>query len=121
MKRIGKWSFMGTKIEELKIPRNVEIIEEKAFHKCERLKRVEIEKESQLYMIDDFAFSECSSLTSFQIPPKMREIKRKTFEGNSKLTNITIEEGIWNCAPPSLRTQSGTEHPHVLYNTVSVE
>ena len=72
---------MGTQIEELFIPRNVQRIEEKAFHQCQYLKSVIFEEDSQLVTFDDFSFSECVSLTSFQIPQNVRNFNRKSFQG----------------------------------------
>ncbi len=44
--------------------------------------------------IDDFAFSDCSSLTSITIPDSVTSIGERAFSGCSSLTSITIPDGV---------------------------
>ncbi|MEE0990706.1 MAG: leucine-rich repeat domain-containing protein, partial [Paludibacteraceae bacterium] len=43
--------------------------------------------------IGDYAFFDCTSLTSVEIPSSVTEIGNSAFEGCSSLTSIVVEEG----------------------------
>ena len=81
----------------IEIPASVETIEKKAFMHCSSLATVTFEKGSQLKTIAgdsyDGAFSDCTALTSIEIPASVETIEATAFCYCSKLTTITFEKG----------------------------
>ena len=93
-------AFTGcTSLISIEIPASVETIGQAAFKNCSKLASVTFEEGSQLKTIDgDFgdgtgAFSDCTSLTSIEIPASVEIIGKAAFKGCSKLANVTFEEG----------------------------
>ena len=103
----GAFSYC-TALTSIEIPASVETIEAAAFKGCSSLATVTFENGSQLKTIgggysssshfgtySDYygAFSDCSSLTSIEIPASVETIEATAFKGCSKLTTITFEKG----------------------------
>lgn len=86
----------------IEIPTSVETIEAAAFKGCSKLATVTFEKGSQLKTIGGGyyssyyhgAFSDCSSLTSIEIPASVETIEAAAFKGCLALAKITFEKGI---------------------------
>ena len=98
LKTIGNNAYYRcTSLTSIEIPASVETIEKKAFMHCSSLATVTFEKGSQLKTIAgdsyDGAFSDCSSLTSIEIPASVETIEATAFKRCSKLTTITFEKG----------------------------
>ena len=81
----------------IEIPASVETIEKKAFMHCSSLATVTFEKGSQLKTIAgdsyDGAFSDCTALTSIEIPASVETIEATAFYCSSKLATVTFEKG----------------------------
>ena len=103
----GAFSYC-TALTSIEIPASVETIGASAFKRCSKLATVTFEKGSQLKTIgggysssshfgtySDYygAFSDCSSLTSIEIPASVETIEATAFKRCSKLTTITFEKG----------------------------
>ena len=103
----GAFSYC-TALTSIEIPASVETIGASAFKRCSKLATVTFEKGSQLKTIgggysssshfgtySDYygAFSDCSSLTSIEIPASVETIEATAFRICSKLTTITFEKG----------------------------
>ena len=79
----------------------METIESTAFKRCTALTTVTFEKGSQLKTIEggdifsDYygAFSDCTSLTSIEIPASVETIGSTAFERCTALTTVTFEKG----------------------------
>ena len=77
------------------------MIEARAFKGCSSLKTVTFEKGSQLKTIGgnynnpnyNGAFSDCTALTSIEIPASVETIEKVAFSGCSKLATVTFEKG----------------------------
>ena len=87
-----------TALTSIKIPASVKTIEEAAFKGCSSLATVTFEKGSQLKTIggDSYssgAFSDCTALTSIEIPASVETIETSAFRGCSKLATVTFEKG----------------------------
>ena len=93
---IGRFAFLGCKLSRIEIPSAVKFIGEGAFQYCGSLHTVfhmNGVSQSLLTTISDEAFWGCSSLTSFEIPANVTEIKPNTFRG-SGLTQIVIPDQV---------------------------
>ena len=103
----GAFSYC-TALTSIEIPASVETIGASAFKRCSKLATVTFEKGSQLKTIgggysssshfgtySDYygAFSDCSSLTSIEIPASVETIEATAFKRCSKLTTVTFEKG----------------------------
>ena len=91
----------GCCITSIVIPANVKMIEARAFKGCSSLKTVTFEKGSQLKTIGgnynnpnyNGAFSDCTALTSIEIPASVETIEKVAFLSCSKLATVTFEKG----------------------------
>ena len=98
---IGEAMFYKSGLESIVIPIGVETIETSAFQACSSLRTVTFEEGSQLKTIGGGyngltylgAFSDCTSLTSIEIPASVEIIGEAAFKGCSKLANVTFEKG----------------------------
>ncbi|MCH5335471.1 MAG: leucine-rich repeat protein [Alistipes sp.] len=95
-----------TSLVSIEIPANVEIIGMSAFRKCSSLSTVTFEKGSKLKTFDggqshsigagsDYAcgaFTDCTSLTTIEIPASVETIGVGTFKGCTSLTTVTFEK-----------------------------
>ena len=98
LKTIGNNAYYRcTSLTSIEIPASVETIEKKAFMHCSSLATVTFEKGSQLKTIAgdsyDGAFSDCSSLTSIEIPASVETIGKEAFYKCSSLATVTFEKG----------------------------
>mgnify|MGYP000130340663 CR=1 FL=1 len=98
LKTIGNNAYYRcTSLTSIEIPASVETIEKKAFMHCSSLATVTFEKGSQLKTIAgdsyDGAFSDCTALTSIEIPASVETIEATAFNYSSKLATVTFEKG----------------------------
>ena len=87
-----------TALTSIEIPASVETIEAAAFKGCSSLATVTFEKGSQLKTIGGGssyygAFSDCTALTSIEIPASVETIEAAAFKGCSSLATVTFENG----------------------------
>ena len=99
---IGSSAFWGcTSLTAIEIPASVTTIGKSAFKGCSSLAIVTFEKGSQLKTIAGGysssyyygAFSDCTALTTIEIPASVETIEAAAFKGCSKLTTVTFEQG----------------------------
>ena len=102
LKTIGNNAYYRcTSLTSIEIPASVETIEKKAFFHCSKLTTITFEKGSLLKTIGGGyyssyyhgAFSDCSSLTSIEIPASVETIEATAFSDCSKLATVTFEKG----------------------------
>ena len=95
-------AFLGcSSLTSIEIPASVETIEATAFKRCSKLTTVTFEKGSQLKTIGGGysssyyhgAFSDCSSLTSIEIPASVETVEAAAFSDCSQLATVTFEKG----------------------------
>ena len=89
-----------TALTSIEFPASVETIEAAAFMRCSKLATVTFEKGSKLKTIGGSyasyyygAFSNCTALTSIEIPASVETIKAAAFMRCSKLATVTFEKG----------------------------
>ena len=96
----GAFSYC-TALTSIEIPASVETIGASAFKGCSKLATVTFEKESQLKTIGGGysepnyygVFSDCTALTSIEIPASVETIEAAAFKGCSSLATVTFENG----------------------------
>lgn len=76
----------------INFPTGLTTIDEYAFSDCTGLTSISLPE--GVTSIGYFAFEECKSLTSVDIPESMISIGDAAFRGCSKLTNVVIPEGV---------------------------
>lgn len=79
VEKIGKGAFENSKIESVRIPGTVELIEKSVFEFCSDLKEVWIDK--GVKKIEEDAFYGCDKLTKVHIPHTVVQIDDNAFEG----------------------------------------
>ena len=72
------------------IPKSLKIISKYAFHQCNVLKKIEFEKDSQLELIDDFAFAQ-TKLEKITIPKHVKKIGKSAFYFIDNLEEVVFE------------------------------
>ena len=87
-----------TSLTTIEIPASVETIKYSAFNGCTSLKTVTFEKGSELKTIEGYyqfygAFSDCTSLTSIEIPASVETIEWYAFSYCTSLKTVTFEKG----------------------------
>ena len=96
----GAFSYC-TALTSIEIPASVETIGASAFKGCSKLATVTFEKESQLKTIGGGysepnyygVFSDCTALTSIEIPASVETIEAAAFDACSSLATVTFEKG----------------------------
>jgi hypothetical protein len=72
-------------LKKIVIPDTVEIIGSGAFVNCSFLKSISLSKSSSIAVIEDYAFTGCSSLHQITIPKSIKHIGRNPFTGCNEL------------------------------------
>ena len=85
LKEIGLCAFMGSDIEEITIPKSVELIKDGAFEATLHLKKVIFEKDCPIRDIPAVCFSH-SGLKKIVLPDYLRTIGYKAFDGCNNLS-----------------------------------
>lgn len=115
---VGSYAFAeNNKIKTLKVSKNLQKIEEKAFATCTNLESVDMSEATALTEIGEGAFREADSLKTIVIPENVQVIGARAFRDCKKLetvdlsdaSNLTeIREGAFN---------QDTELKSVLFST----
>ena len=95
----GAFSYC-TALTSIEIPASVETIGASAFKGCSKLATVTFEKESQLKTIGGGysepnyygVFSDCTALTSIEIPASVETIEAAAFKGCTKLATVKFDK-----------------------------
>lgn len=87
---ISKEMFKYRELNFVKIPKSVIKIEESAFEGCANLLNVFLDEDSDLKIIEDNAFFNCSKLENVDIPKSINSIGFNVF-GNTKIVHDYIE------------------------------
>ncbi len=90
-KRENASKFLG-RIYKVYIPSSVRAFGADAFYGMENLREIVFEENSTLSEIEEYAFRNCSALTSVSLPKSVRTVRPTAFY-NTDVQNIEIEDG----------------------------
>lgn len=94
-KRIKSNQFAKRKdLEEIVIPKSVEIIGAAAFYMCINLKKVTFETGSKLKSIEGYAFQNCFSLEHMELPYGLEQIIAHSFWACPNLKEIHVPDSV---------------------------
>ena len=80
-------------VELISLPASLSSIGYSAMSDCEKLEKVEFAKDPKLFMIEDFAFMNCTNLKEFEIPASVRRICQGPWRNCKALSYFSIAEG----------------------------
>jgi hypothetical protein len=83
-----------TRIKKVTIHEKVKKIGTSAFEGCTNLTKVRFLGESELVVIPEKCFLDCSSLTHFKIPPEVGVIKKYAFSGCTGIDHLVIPDHV---------------------------
>lgn len=88
---ITKGAFVGSSVETVVLDKKLTAIGDEAFRGVLTLSNIVIAEDTSLMTIGEYAFANCSQITSFNVPKSVIEIKAGAF-ANGKLTAINFAE-----------------------------
>lgn len=88
---IKESAFSNSGLTSIFIPSAVEVISEDAFNNCRSLDIVTIAQNSQLQVIEKYAFNRCDALTQINIPAKLTTIGDNAFQFCGMLEKVYFE------------------------------
>jgi hypothetical protein len=92
---IKEKAFMNhPKMKKITIHSKLKKIGKSAFESCEYLQRVKFLGESELVVIPEKCFKDCTSLKEFKIPSEVGVIKKYAFSGCTSIKHIVIPEYV---------------------------
>ena len=94
---IGDYAFAGitnSSFSKVEIPVNVTQIDSYAFSGCTYLKTVTFAEGSQLKILEEGVFKDCTRLTSVSLPDTLTSIPALAFNGCSDLVEFTIGANV---------------------------
>ena len=86
-------AYYHTSIESIVIPDSVTSIKSYAFHSINTLKSIDLGN-SNILSIENAAFANCESLTSFVFPAGITRIENSVLSGCTALESVTIPAGV---------------------------
>lgn len=108
LKYINDHAFTVSKLSEITIPKNVEVLGDRAFETCKELKKVTFESGSNLKYIGERVFRKCGALSQLIIPASVEKIGTSIDSHVSAeifVENTVIPEG-WHAEWQSSETSS---------------
>jgi hypothetical protein len=91
VEQIGESSFCDARVEHVRIPKSVKVLETYSFSRCAELIRVEIESDSVLRRIESFAFA-YSSLKSIVLPKSVEIVSGTAF---LNVLDVSFQSDKW--------------------------
>lgn len=85
--------FVNTKLESIKLPKNITILEDEVFNGVTTLKELIIPADSKLTTIGNLVFFGCQ-IKTINIPKSVTSIGSTAFAGNDALTSLSFENDI---------------------------
>ena len=92
---LSRDAFYASTIKEIKnFPETITSIPGNAFYNCKGLERIELNTNSQLQVIGDSAFENCSVLTTLVLPNSLKSIGSKAFSHCEAIDNLIIPASV---------------------------
>ena len=108
------------KLVEVEIANGIEMLNEKIFMDCHRLKGIQLP--NSLTKISTKAFSNCYILSNITIPTQLKEIGNFIFNNCKNIKNIVIPESLTSIAAEAFQYCYGLEsvklHSNINYNFI---
>ncbi len=115
---LSRDAFYASSVKEIKnFPETITSIPDNAFYSCKGLERIELNTNSQLQVIGDSAFENCSILTTLVLPNSLKSIGSKAFSQCSAIDNIVIPSSVTSIGNNAF---SGTDELTHLVNNSSI-
>lgn len=89
---IGKNAFSLTSIKSIKLPENLEYINNNLFENCTALETVNLPE--GLRSICNYAFSGCTSLKEINLPENLRDVREYAFSDCVSFTELSLPETL---------------------------
>ena len=93
IKKVGQYAFVESGLQEVCLPKNIEILEDGTFSRCNGLRSVTWNCTCDV--IPNFCFAVCSNLTQFALSG-IKKVGTSAFE-KSGLTSVTLSKGTIVC------------------------
>ncbi|MBO4572542.1 MAG: leucine-rich repeat protein [Clostridia bacterium] len=94
VKEIGEYAFSNSGVKRVTISGALEKICKNAFFKCANLTEVNFGSENKLTEIEEYAFSDCTSLFEIALPEGLKDIGKHCFEQDENLLNVTLPDSL---------------------------
>ena len=88
------WAAYADNIENIVIEKHVKTIGAYAFSGLEKLVSVSFDEESELEVIEEYAFAGCKELTEIKLPEKLEKLGEAAFAGCEKLRSVELPESL---------------------------
>lgn len=88
--KINAYAGFGLEFQMLKLDSSITEIGRGAFMGNTKLENISISPETKVLTIDDWAFSECSHLSTIKIPDHTQKIGKNAFTGCEKLRSVSV-------------------------------
>lgn len=103
IKKVGQYAFVGSGLQEVCLPKNIEILEDGTFSRCNGLRSVTWNCTCDV--IPNFCFAVCSNLTNFDFSG-IKKIGKYAFK-ESGLQEVWLSESIKNIEEGAFKECSG--------------
>ena len=88
------WAAYADNIENIVIEKHVKTIGAYAFSGLEKLVSVSFNEESELEVIEEYAFAGCKELTEIKLPEKLEKLGEAAFADCEKLRSVELPESL---------------------------
>ena len=111
------WGSVGSSIKKVEIADGVINVGDYAFYDCTRLTSITIP--DSVKTIGDYAFNECTRLTSITIPDSVTTIGTSAFKYCHRLTSITIPDSVTSIGVGAFYSCQSLEKATILSRNVN--
>ena len=92
--KIAKDAFTETNIKSVVFPSSLKVVGSGAFYYCEYLQSVTFQADSNLEIIDEYAFGCCFELKKIAIPKSVKIIRLGAFDGCEMLEKVSLYQDV---------------------------
>ena len=88
------WAAYADDVENIVIGKHVKTIGAYAFSGLEKLVNVSFDDESEIEIIEEYAFAGCKELTEIKLPEKLEKLGEAAFADCAKLSSVELPESL---------------------------